>query len=382
VGTLGTCDDAPFVQMAASWDGVYALRSTGGSAAWGRGTQGELGNGGAVNSLEPTEGPRGFVEIDAGNTFACARNAAGRVFCFGTGSSGRLGHGLTDTGIRTSPVQAVGITSAVGVAAGFTHACAIEMGGSLLCWGDNGRGQLGRGTTGGTSSTPTATSITDAIQVYGGLRFTCVLRPNPSGGNRVTCFGENEDGELGRGFVSASEDDTEVNVMGLPSDVVSFGRGASGAFTCVRTSGGAVYCWGFSSLSAVGQGSSSPVANRIQGPSGPIADAVQLATGVDTACALRPGAGPGLYSPWCWGDDRAAGQGVTVPDSPTARQVLDTTMMPIMDATYLAVGQGWGCVSRSDQTVWCWGADGFGVQGNGAGNAVQQLAQRVLNIGP
>ncbi|MCB9662069.1 MAG: hypothetical protein H6726_30795 [Sandaracinaceae bacterium] len=383
VGTLGTCDEAPFTQLAATWEGVFALRSTGGSAAWGRGLSGDLGNGAAITLFEPGEGPRGFVELDGGNTFGCARNAAGRVFCFGNGGSGRLGQGTSDTSQRPTPVQAVGITNATGVSAGHDHACAVLATGQVLCWGGNTRGQLGQGTLGGTLSTPTATAVDDALQVYAGLRFTCALRPNPSGGNRVTCFGENDNGELGRGFASTAETDADVDVIGLPSDVVAFGRGAGGALTCARTSGGAVYCWGFSSLQAVGQGSDSSVANRILSTSGAIADAVQLVTGVDTACALRPGAGPGQYSPWCWGDDRAAAQGVNTVDSATARQVLDTTMMPILDATHIAAGQGWACVSRADQSVWCWGADIQGVQGNGTGTAaVQLLAQRVPNVGP
>jgi hypothetical protein len=44
----------------------------------------------------PVEGSRGWVEIDAGEGFGCARNAAGRVFCFGSTTSGKLGNGISD----------------------------------------------------------------------------------------------------------------------------------------------------------------------------------------------------------------------------------------------------------------------------------------------
>ena len=37
--------------------------------------------------------------------------------------------------------------SAVAVATGYYHTCAIVTGSSLLCWGGNGNGQLGIGST-------------------------------------------------------------------------------------------------------------------------------------------------------------------------------------------------------------------------------------------
>jgi hypothetical protein len=192
--------------------------------------------------------------------------------------------------------------------AGFDHACAIRQGGQVVCWGNNLRGQLGTGATGGIFATPTPSLVTDAIDIYAGFEFTCALRPSTSGGNRVTCWGENDEGELGRGFTSTSEVSTEVDVVGVPSDVIQLGQSAAGAFTCVRSSGGAVYCWGFSSLNAVGQGSNSTVAIRISDGSGPIADAVKVIPGVDSACVLRPGDGPGRFAVWCWGGGRIQGQ--------------------------------------------------------------------------
>ena len=146
----------------------------------------------------------------------------------------------------------------------------------MVCWGNNLRGQLGTGVTGGIQTTPVPTLVTDAIDIYAGFEFTCALRPNPSGGNRVTCWGENDEGELGRGFTSTAEISAEVDVLGLPSDIVQLGQSAAGAFTCARSSGGGVYCWGFASLGAVGQASNSTVAVRISDASGAIDDAVKV----------------------------------------------------------------------------------------------------------
>jgi alpha-tubulin suppressor-like RCC1 family protein len=381
-GALGTCDQAPFAQLAASWDQMYMLRSTGGTVVWGANTAGELGDGGGISRTVPVEGSRGWVEIDAGEGFGCVRNAAGRVFCFGSTANGKLGNGISDGTVRATPVPVVGLTDAITVSAGYDHACAIRQGGQVVCWGNNPRGQLGTGAIGGTFATPTPSLVTDAIDIYAGFEFTCALRPNPSGGNRVTCWGENDEGELGRGFTSTSEISTEVDVIGLPSDVIQLGQSAAGAFTCARSSGGGVYCWGFSSFNAVGQATNALVAVRISDANGPIADAVKVVPGVDGVCALRPGDGPGRFAVWCWGGRNALGQSPLPPHSSLALQVRDTTMTPITDALDVAVGQEWACATRSDGGVWCWGLDTNGVQGNGAVTGVQLLAHRVMTLFP
>jgi alpha-tubulin suppressor-like RCC1 family protein len=93
----------------------------------------------------PVEGSRGWVEIDGGEGFGCARNAAGRVFCFGTTTSGKLGNGISDGSIRATPVPVVGLVDATVISAGFDHACAIRQGGQVVCWGSNVARSAGHG---------------------------------------------------------------------------------------------------------------------------------------------------------------------------------------------------------------------------------------------
>ncbi len=380
----GNCDMAPYVDFAAGWDHFVLLRATGGTAVWGRGTTGQLGSGTSVNQSAPTNGPRGFVEVDGGFQSTCGRNAAGRVFCWGRGASGEIGDGQEQT--RQSPTLVSGIDDAIGISSGGYHACAVREGGRLSCWGEQNDAAVGTGDINTLNAVvPADLGLDDVLDVYCGFNFTCALRTNPSGGNRVTCWGDNDDGELGRGTTTDLEEDLETDTVNLPSTVISFADGSGGSFTCARTSSGGIWCWGFASLSAVGVPSpaDAPAPVAIGDASGPINDAVAVHAGVDLACALRPGAGAGLFSVWCWGSGDGLGIGGTsIPsDSIVAQQVQDDTGALIDDATHIAVGDEMACAARADQTVWCWGIDAGGALGNGdAVFASQRSAVQTLYL--
>ena len=47
---------------------------------------------------------------------------------------------------RNTPVLVSGVSGAVDLAAGFSHTCALESDGDVVCWGENSDGQLGDGT--------------------------------------------------------------------------------------------------------------------------------------------------------------------------------------------------------------------------------------------
>jgi alpha-tubulin suppressor-like RCC1 family protein len=97
----------------------------------------------------------------------------------------------------------------VAIVVGADHSCAALSDGRLKCWGENDHGQLGNGTTidinavsgnGGDINLPAMTPINlgatrSAIGVAAGNDHTCALLDDHS----IKCWGKNYDGQLGNG---------------------------------------------------------------------------------------------------------------------------------------------------------------------------------------
>ncbi|MGE0546895.1 MAG: RCC1 domain-containing protein [Kofleriaceae bacterium] len=84
---------------------------------------------------------------------------------------------------------------------------------------------------------------------------------------------------------------------------------------------------------------------------------------------------------WCAGEnDRGQlGSGAAGDDRSTrepVRTVVDSAL--IDDAIQIALGRSHGCAIRSDTSVWCWGANHVGQLGNGTTNTLQPGAVQVL----
>lgn len=91
------------------------------------------------------------LEVSAGGRFACAVLSDGSIKCWGQNDYGQLGtdiHGdamytCGNFGCSPLPVEVTGISNAVIVAAGDSHACAVLSNDRVKCWGYNGDAELG-----------------------------------------------------------------------------------------------------------------------------------------------------------------------------------------------------------------------------------------------
>jgi alpha-tubulin suppressor-like RCC1 family protein len=141
-------------------DGV-ALLENGTVKAWGENAQGQLGNGSTTSSDVPVavSGLSGVSAISAGGRFNLALLGDGTVKSWGGNGDGELGDG-TSTGpemcgepptlpCAKTPVAVSGLSGVSAIAAGEHHALALLGSGALVAWGNNGRGELGDGTSTG-----------------------------------------------------------------------------------------------------------------------------------------------------------------------------------------------------------------------------------------
>jgi alpha-tubulin suppressor-like RCC1 family protein len=104
---------------------------------------------GVEQGWTPTDVPglgSGVKAIATAGGTACALMVAGGVKCWGSNEFGQLGNGTMRDSPR--PVNVIGLgrgVAAIGV--GGFHNCAVTRVGTARCWGLNGAGELGDGTT-------------------------------------------------------------------------------------------------------------------------------------------------------------------------------------------------------------------------------------------
>jgi alpha-tubulin suppressor-like RCC1 family protein len=354
------------IAITAGWVHSCALTTSGAAFCWGANSNGQLGSGGVAGLLVPVEIPQlsnGVASLALGAVHSCAVTTAGGVLCWGANFSGQLGNGSRTT--STIPVAVLGLSTgivAVAVSAGFpdAYSCALAAGGGILCWGTNGYGQLGNGST-SDSAVPIAVSglPSGVVSIVAGTYHACALTSTGD----VWCWGV----QLANG--STSDSAVPIAVSGLPSGIVSIVAGAS--HTCVLTSSAEVWCWGY----RLGNGSTldSAVPFVLSGlPSG----VVSVSAGAYHGCALIASG-----AVWCWGyNDYSQLGNADYDDSyvPVEAWVLPTGV------TAMALGVRHSCALRENGEVLCWGAGG--ALGNGQFNdrwrpvAVAELPSEIAAI--
>jgi alpha-tubulin suppressor-like RCC1 family protein len=161
-----------------------------------------------ADSPLPIAGVNDAVALSAGYLADCVVHVTGTVSCLGNNADGQLGDGTSTNSI--TPVDVAGLTNVTAVAITVDHSCALLNGGSVSCWGDNARSQLGDGTTNASLSPVTVVDLAPVSSMASNdTQSTCVLRADGA----LRCWGYNGQGQLGNGTTNDSP--APVSVIGL-----------------------------------------------------------------------------------------------------------------------------------------------------------------------
>ena len=388
--------------VSTNYEHSCALHEDGKISCWGSNRNGQLGNGQSgydANSSVPVlvEGITDATAVTAGEEHSCAVHEDGAISCWGNNYDGQLGNGQSGEDVFSSiPVEVAGITDAEAVSAGWDYSCALHQDGTVSCWGDNWYGQLGNGQSGedAYALVPVQVAdIADATAIASNSRHSCALREDGT----ISCWGNNTRGQLGN---RKSRDDgaephssVPVEVAGI-TDATAIAAGQD--HSCAVHRSGTVSCWGNNYDGQLGNGQSQDYENRsVENRYGPyswmptgvagITDAVAISAGGEHSCAVHR---TGAIS--CWGNNwhgqLGNGQGGT--DDAGFAEIANDFYSPlpvgvvgITDATAITTGRLHTCALHRTGSVSCWGDTGYGQLGNGQSGYIYASAVPLAVVG-
>jgi hypothetical protein len=250
----------PAMSIALGDHHTCALAADGTVRCWGANDKGQLGMNGA-NSSSPVVVPNvaGVTALAAGRDHTCAIVAEGAVTCWGWNSSGQIGNAGTLDG-AVAPTMVVGLLGVVEISLGAEHTCALLVDRTVSCWGLNRDGQLG--VSGADRQTPTAASaVTGVTQLSIGGNYSCARSTTGA----LACWGDNVNGQLGIGSTDTSAHPIPVAPNGAAAGFtwLSAGAGAGAKSSCAITHEGTVSCWGANDNGQLGDGTTTASFNPV-----------------------------------------------------------------------------------------------------------------------
>ena len=247
--------DQPLATISAGGAHTCAIRMDASTWCWGLGNYGQIGDGiiyasGTTPKQVQFENNLTAISISAGNSHTCAIMSDDSMYCWGFNDRGQLGIGNNTNQLLPTKVLLPAGRTALAISLGYTQTCAILDDYSINCWGNNGAGQIGDGTTADRNSPSSVilSGINDPIQIAVGFESTCALFDDGS----IQCWGNNNYGQLGIGSTTQSNSPQTLNsISHLEATSIQVGT----YFACALFHDGAPRCWGYGTSGQLGAGS-------------------------------------------------------------------------------------------------------------------------------
>ncbi|MBF0286971.1 MAG: hypothetical protein HQM14_04065 [SAR324 cluster bacterium] len=337
LGTRNLSTRIGFRSIAAGREHTCAVLEGRNLLCWGKGNQGQIGNGSTEDIRTPVAVPgiNNAAQVSLGEDHSCVLLNNGSLKCWGRGSEGQLGNGSTNS--ITTPVDVSGIANATHIALGWKHSCAIISGGTVRCWGEGSYGKLGNGSTSNQSNPVIVSGLSNVTQLSLGFDHSCALIGNGS----VQCWGRGNWGQLGGS--DFTDRHTPSTVLGV-SNISQIAVG--GPHTCALSSSGSIKCWGNNHYGELGNGEFH-LATRVAASVSGISNAIQIDVGEFHSCALLNN---GTMKCWGLGRDGQLGNRISVETQATPVVATD-----ISNVVQIIAGGAYTCALLQNRDIMGWG---------------------------
>lgn len=139
---------------------------------------------------------------------------------------------------------------------------------------------------------------------------------------------------------------------------------------------GVVWCTGSNTHGQLGTGTTT---RTIYFAPSLMTNAISVAAGGHRTCAVATD-----RTLWCWGLLHTALDPIGAPNSLIKVATLTPTQVPLTDVQSVVVSPDHVCATKTDRTLWCWGANKYGQLGNGTTLAtavpVQSLISQIISV--
>jgi RHS repeat-associated protein len=224
------------VGIGAGWNHSLTAQASGAVWAWGTNDSGQLGNGTSTPTNVPVPVARitNAIAVSGGQSHSLALLSNGHVMAWGLNSSDQLGKGSTSPSSTNQPIFVTNLTGITKISAGANHSAALDTNGVVWCWGAGSTGRIGNGQT--TNVPVPVRVLSNVVDVVAGYEHTIALKSDGT----VWAWGDNSYGELGIGNTSNMNTPTQVTGL-IGAQAITAGIVVSSA----TLSNGQTYIWGY-----------------------------------------------------------------------------------------------------------------------------------------